>query len=116
MNTDLDEEKTIAVEVAYATPEKQLIIPVQVAEGTTAYEAVVQSGIAAEFDSINVEKDAMGIFSRVLNGKTLPMPKEYILSAKDRVEIYRPLTIDPKQARLKRAEAKKAKAKNALED
>jgi hypothetical protein len=44
------------------------------------------------------------------------MPKEYILSAKDRVEIYRPLTIDPKQARLKRAEAKKAKAKNALED
>ena len=105
----MDDEKTIIVEVAYATPEKQLIIPVEVPEGTTAYEAVVQSEIDKEFDGIDIENDAMGIFSRVLNGKALPTPKEYVLSAKDRVEIYRPLTIDPKQARLKRAEAKKAR-------
>ena len=109
MDTDPDQEKTITVEVAYATPEKQLIIPVQVPSGTTAYEAVVQSEIVKEFDGIDIENDAMGIFSRVLNGKALPTPKEYVLSEKDRVEIYRPLTIDPKQARLKRAQAKKTR-------
>ncbi len=108
-NDEDEDSKLITVEVAYATPEKQMIIPVQVPEGTTAYEAVVLSGIVNEFDGIDVNNDAMGIFSRVLNGKTLPTPTEYVLSEKDRVEIYRPLTIDPKQARLKRAEAKKSK-------
>jgi uncharacterized protein len=116
MSEEAHNKKTILVEVAYATPEKQLIIPLQVPVGTTAYEAVVQSEIVGEFDGIDIENDAMGIFSRVLNGKALPTPKEYVLSEKDRVEIYRPLTIDPKQARLKRAEEKKArKAEDAQE-
>ena len=53
----------------------------------------------------------MGIFSKVLDGKNMPGPKEYILKARDRVEIYRPLTIDPKQARLARAEKNKAAKK-----
>ena len=107
---DSDEE-FISVEVAYATPEKQLILQVDVIVGTTAFEAVELSGIMNDFDAINLKKDAIGIFSKVLDGKNMPLPKEYILSARDRVEIYRPLTIDPKQARLVRAEKTKA-AKN----
>jgi len=45
----------------------------------------------------------MGIFSRPLDGKGRPLPAEYVMSAGDRVEIYRPLLIDPKAARLDRA-------------
>ncbi|PCI54509.1 MAG: RnfH family protein [Alphaproteobacteria bacterium] len=100
------------VEVAYATPQKQLIITLDVPVGTTAYEAVVLSNIVDEFDGINPESDAMGIFSKVLDGKTMPSPREYQLLARDRVEVYRPLIIDPKQARLNRASAKAAASEN----
>lgn len=98
-----EESKLIPVEVAYATPERQLIISLEVPQGTSAFEAVVLSKIADQFAVIDVDADPMGIFSRPLDGKNLPEPKNYRLSARDRVEIYRPLIIDPKQARLKRA-------------
>ncbi|MDP6653695.1 MAG: RnfH family protein [Gammaproteobacteria bacterium] len=98
-----DSAETIFVEVAYGTPEKQLIVALEVPVGTTAYEAVLLSKIADEFATIDPENDPMGIFSSLLDGKTRPVPKEYVLQARDRVEIYRPLLIDPKQARVKRA-------------
>lgn len=100
-------EPLIAVEVAYATPERQLIVPLEVPLGTTALEAVQRSNIAAEFSEINIEKDPMGIFSKPLDGKGRPKPDEYEMCAGDRVEIYRPLIIDPKAARLDRAKVAK---------
>lgn len=104
--------KLIPVEVAYATPEKQRIISIEVPEGTTALEAARQSGISEEFAGIDLESDAMGIFSEILDGKQRPGPDAYILKPRDRVEIYRPLLIDPKSARVKRARQKrKDKAK-----
>lgn len=105
---DRSAEKLIQVEVAYATPERQLIITVDVPEGSTALEAVKQSGIAERFNAININEDQMGIFSQPLNGKVLPEPCDYILQSGDRIEIYRPLLIDPKQARLNRAKNKAA--------
>jgi putative ubiquitin-RnfH superfamily antitoxin RatB of RatAB toxin-antitoxin module len=99
----------ITVEVAYALPAHQRIITLQVIKGCTAFAAVVQSGIVQEFPEINLETAAMGIFSRQLDGKTLPQPKVYQLNAKDRVEIYRPLLLDPMQARLLRAARAKQK-------
>lgn len=95
--------KTISVEVAYATPQRQLIVALEVPLGTTAYQALVMSNIAAEFPAINLQKDPVGIFSQLLNGKGRPSAKEYVLQERDRIEIYRPLTIDPKQARRERA-------------
>lgn len=97
------DEEIIIVEVAYATPERQLIIPLEVPRGTTAYEAVLRSGICKEFPGIDPEGDPMGIFSNRLDGKGWPTPREYQLQPRDRVEIYRPLQVDPKQARLQRA-------------
>ncbi|MBL4821560.1 MAG: RnfH family protein [Gammaproteobacteria bacterium] len=102
----------IPVEVAYATPEKQLIVELEVSPGTTALEAVVRSGITDEFPAIDLNKDSMGIFSSQLNGKDYPLPDEYVLQARDRVEIYRPLLIDPKAARVARASKKAAADKN----
>jgi uncharacterized protein len=97
----------ITVEVAYATPQRQRIVEVLVPPSTTALSAVLQSGITLEFPEIDLATAKMGIFSKPLDGKTLPLPGEYRLKARDRVEIYRPLLVDPKDARLARA----AKAK-----
>lgn len=105
-NVQCEQAGKIEVEVAYATPERQEIIALQVAPGTTALNAVLTSGILEVFPEIDIDSQPMGIFSKPLNGKGRPLPEEYVLRAGDRVEIYRPLQIDPKQARLERAKDK----------
>ncbi|MDP4547371.1 MAG: RnfH family protein [Marinobacter sp.] len=89
------------VEVAYARPDKQQILEVAVPEGTTALEAVKASGIVDVFPEINPDDIDMGIF-----GKVVKKPASHVLHEGDRVELYRPLIIDPKQARLNRAKKK----------
>ncbi|OUR68608.1 RnfH family protein [Bermanella sp. 47_1433_sub80_T6] len=97
----------IQIEVAYATPDKQLILSLHVALGTTVYQAAELSGIVNEFPEIQLSEAKMGLF-----GKGVRNPQEEVLREMDRVEIYRPLTIDPKVARANRAAtaAKKAAA------
>jgi len=92
----VSETKTINVEVAYALPEKQRIIAVNVDDGTTIGGAIVQSGIMNEFPELDVEHSDVGIF-----GKAAAMTT--VLSDGDRVEIYRQLIADPKEVRRKRA-------------
>jgi len=99
----------IGVEVAYARPERQVILPLQVRPGSTALQAVLASGIVAQFPEIDPEQADMGVFSRPLDGRLLPRPAEYVLQPGDRIEIYRPLQMDPKQARLLRAARQKEK-------
>lgn len=94
-------EKLISVDVAYATPEKQLVVPVTLPSGSSIYEAVVRSGIVGKFPDLNIETAAMGVF-----GKAERNPKERVLLDGERVEIYRPLIADPKEVRKKRAAAK----------
>ncbi len=89
------------VEVAYARPERQKIVPVQVPDGTTVAEAVRLSGITELFPEIDPDTIDMGIF-----GKVVKNPAAQALREGDRVELYRPLLIDPKQARLNRARKK----------
>jgi len=102
---------TIAVEVAYALPERQRIIKLRVAQGCTALDAVRQSGISGEFPGVDIDTADMGIFAKNLDGKQLPVPAEYILKSRDRVEIYRPLQADPKAVRQQRA----AKMKDSVQ-
>jgi len=94
----MTKEGGIRVEVAFARPERQRIIEVIVPEGATCLDAVRLSGIVDEFPEIDPEGSAMGIF-----GKEVSEPGLHSLSDGDRVEIYRPLIIDPKRARLARA-------------
>lgn len=88
----------IKVEVAYATPQKQKILALDVPQGTTVFQAAEMSGIVGEFPEINLEEAKMGLF-----GKAVRAPKDEVLKEMDRVEIYRPLIIDPKVARANRA-------------
>lgn len=89
------------VEVAYARPDRQEIVELEVPEGTTAMEAVLKSGIEKIFPEIDPVSTDMGLF-----GKVVKTPDKYILREGDRVELYRPLKIDPRQARLNRAKKK----------
>ncbi|MFN3579793.1 MAG: RnfH family protein [Pseudomonas sp.] len=100
-------DKTLVVEVAYALPHKQKIISLTVPEGTSALDAVRQSGIQQHFPELDIEASSMGIF-----GKGIPKPAERMLQSGERVEIYRPLIADPKEVRKQRA----AKAKAAKEE
>ena len=99
------EAKTINIEVAYALPEQQVIIPLQVNIGTTIQKAIELSGICEQFDDIDLTTSKVGIFGKAEKPDTE-------LREKDRVEIYRPLIADPKESRRKRAEKKKTQAEN----
>lgn len=99
----------ITIEVAYALPNKQVLKVLNVPAGTTALEAVKQSGVLQMFPEIDIENTQMGIFSQVLGTKGLSEPATYELKARDRVELYRPLIADPKEVRRRRAEETKAK-------
>ncbi|MCR8921266.1 RnfH family protein [Dasania sp. GY-MA-18] len=102
---------TITIEVAYALPNKQKIIALEVAEGTTVYEGAMASGMEQFFPGLSIADAKLGIF-----GKAVAKPQQQTLRDGDRVEIYRPLLIDPKEVRKARAEkvkAEKAEQKNA---
>ncbi len=102
----------IEVEVAYARPDKQLILKVQGRAGLTIREAIEKSGIVDHFPEIDPEQAKVGVFSKAAKLDTE-------LRAGDRVEIYRPLIADPKAARKKKASAQAkpgvAKAEKAPE-
>ena len=77
------------IEVAFATPEQQLIIALNVPDNSTVATAIELSGL-------KVEAAAVGIFGKLCN---LNDP----VKMGDRIEIYRPLVHDPKEARRQRA-------------
>ena len=88
--------KKIMIEVAYALPDKQIIIPVLVAEGISVKEGIELSGVLTKFEGIDLSSNLVGIF-----GKLTTLDKT--LRNLDRIEIYRPLAADPKEIRRKRA-------------
>jgi putative ubiquitin-RnfH superfamily antitoxin RatB of RatAB toxin-antitoxin module len=94
-------DSKIQVEVAYARPDLQKIVQLEVDEGTSIYDAATKSGLELLFEELDYETVHMGIF-----GKVVKQPKQEVLRSGDRIELYRPLLIDPKQARLNRANKK----------
>jgi len=86
----------LRIEVAYALREEQVLLELEMAGGATARQAVERSGILQRFPEIDLARAGLGIFGRVVSPDTP-------LRDGDRVEIYRPLVADPKQARHARA-------------
>ena len=89
----------IDVEVAYATPEQQVILALKMPEGATVEHAINASGLLNHFPEISWADIKVGIFGSVCK---LDQP----VRQADRVEIYRPLIHDPKEARRQRAAKK----------
>jgi putative ubiquitin-RnfH superfamily antitoxin RatB of RatAB toxin-antitoxin module len=98
----------ITVEVAYARPSEQFLERLTVPENCTIESAIGHSGLLERCPEIDLSVNKVGVF-----GKTAALSAE--LRDGDRVEIYRPLIADPKEARKKRAAEGKAMKKGARE-
>lgn len=89
----------IIVEAVYATAKRQHLWQGEVPEGTNARQALLQSDLPVQFPEVNFQLAPIGIFGKKVKD-------EYILCAWDRIEVYRPLIIDPKENRRRRASQK----------
>lgn len=87
----------IRVEVAYALPEKQFLRQISLPTGSTVEQAIIASGLLILRTDIDLKKNKVGIYSR-----SVKLTDE--VHEGDRVEIYRPLLVDPKELRRQRAE------------
>ena len=94
------------VEVAYAREEEQMILEVSVPTDCTAQQALEMSGITQHFPEIDLASAKVGIFGKLAR-------PDARLAPGDRVEIYRQLIADPKEARKKRAAEGKVMKKGA---
>ncbi len=88
------------VEVVYALPLKQYAVQLKWEPGMTLGMAITQSGMLHRFPELELDKLKVGIFSRLV-------PLDTQLQGGERVEIYRPLTADPREMRRKRADKAK---------
>ena len=86
----------LSIEVVFAGPGRQEIIALEVDDGTTIAEAVSLSGIVYKFPEYDFENLQKGIWNKVAD-------ENQVLADGDRIEIYRPLEADPKEARRRRA-------------
>lgn len=84
------------IEITYALPSKQTLLSIRVGPNTTVEEAIEQSGILQLHSDINLSENKVGIWYKVTKLTT-------VLKPDDRIEIYRPMTADPKEARKLRA-------------
>lgn len=91
-------EAEISVEVCYARADVQAVVALKLARGSTAGEAVGQSGLARRFPELDGSQP-LGVYGKWVAA-------DHVLQEGDRVEIYRPLTMDPKEARRRRAATK----------
>jgi putative ubiquitin-RnfH superfamily antitoxin RatB of RatAB toxin-antitoxin module len=93
------ERKRLECEVAYALADRQEVVRVSVAEGATVIDALRASGLLGRFPEIDAATVKLGVFGHVV-------AHDHVVVAGDRVEIYRPLTADPRVARRTRARGK----------
>ncbi len=89
-------ERLLSIEVAYALPQRQTLLKLEVPVGTTLREAIQRSGLAQRHPELDLERISVGVFSR-------PAALDDRVGEGDRVEIYRPLAADPKEVRRRRA-------------
>jgi putative ubiquitin-RnfH superfamily antitoxin RatB of RatAB toxin-antitoxin module len=87
--------KQITVEVVLALPDRQIVRRVTLPDGATASQALEASGLRRDWPAL-VDPLRLGVFSRQVT-------PEQRISEGDRIEVYRPLTLDPKDARRRRA-------------
>ena len=99
----METKQLITIEVAYALPNEQVILSIEVDDGCLVEDAIKRSGILEKYPQIDLSTDKVGIFGKMckLNAK---------LKHKDRIEIYRKLIADPKESRRQKAELEKKKA------
>ena len=99
----------ITIEVAVALPDRQRVVEISVADNTTVQEAIERSGLQEKFPEIDFASAPVGIWCREVE-------RGEVLKQGDRVEIYRPLAIDPREARRQLAAQGRVMGKAGLTD
>jgi putative ubiquitin-RnfH superfamily antitoxin RatB of RatAB toxin-antitoxin module len=89
-------ERPITIEVVYALPHEQTVITLELPGGSTVGQALVASALSVRYPHLNLTRARVGIYGRFVSADT-------VLQNGDRVEVYRALLADPKQARRRRA-------------
>jgi putative ubiquitin-RnfH superfamily antitoxin RatB of RatAB toxin-antitoxin module len=88
--------EVVGIEVVYALPGRQRVVRLPLDQPISAEEAVRASGLLEEFPELAGQALALGVFGRTVDGR-------HVLRAGDRVEIYRPLKVNPRDARRRAA-------------
>jgi len=83
---------TLRVEVVYALPMRQVLVPLEVEAGTTVQQAIERSAIADRFPGEDLAACTVGVWGH-------PVARQRAVRDGDRIEIYRELVIDPRRAR-----------------
>lgn len=86
----------ISVTVVYAQPNEQFELSLRVAEGASVGDVLARAAEDPLFAALPLNEATVGVFGEVCGA-------DRVLRAQDRVEIYRPLQLDPKEARRQRA-------------
>ena len=87
----------LSVEVCYALPDQQTLLSLDLPAGATVQQAIDASGVLLRHPDIDLTKQKVGVFGKV-------RPLDAVLADHDRVEIYRPLIVDPKVSRQRRVD------------
>ena len=80
------------VEVVFALPERQVLRTLELPDGSTVGDAILHSKLALEFPEADFDELQAGVWGR-------PVDRSQLLNDGDRVELYRPLAMDPREAR-----------------
>jgi putative ubiquitin-RnfH superfamily antitoxin RatB of RatAB toxin-antitoxin module len=96
-----DKEGLLRVQVCYPHPGAPQLFELRVAAGTTLLQAVQASGLPRLFPGIDPAGCKLGIHGKL-------RPADTVLREGDRVEIYRPLLADPREARRRRVQKRGA--------
>ena len=94
----------IRVEVVYALPLKQIRLMVNVPHSSTVRDVLLESGLLRRVPELSLDSIKVGIYSRVV---ALDFP----VKGGGRLEVYRPLTADPRAMRKQRADKAKDDAR-----
>jgi uncharacterized protein len=89
-------DRTLRIEIAYAEPQRAIVKAFRLAPGSCVADALQLAALDPDFSALDLATSALGIFGR-------PTRADQPLRDGDRIEIYRPLTADPKAARRARA-------------
>lgn len=82
----------VTVMVVHGAPDRLYELPVTLPHGATLLDAVVASGLLAQVPTLSVQHLDLGVFNQ-------PRPAHTPARSGDRIEVYRPLMVDPKEAR-----------------
>ncbi len=95
----MEQNETISVELIYIEPNSQNCLKLNLPKGSNIENAIQVSGLLERFPEIDLNINKVGIFSKIQG-------LDKVLQSGDRIEVYRPLLTDPKEARRQRAKKK----------